>query len=405
MTVLFTQDIDYYPYEHQGDDLATSINAALFEKQRDRPLCEEKDAIDSARSVMAIDTLMKKVTATKSDLFSAKALPAPTNKPLGESLLNYLKLIDFDQIRQHFPKHKLAPLVELYERHTLGKNFGVTLREDPFNSTLGHGYDDEHRRSLIDRLNAFVSDMRREAKSDQFVNRLKNRSRACRQNYVGLVGLIDKLFVDYSKLLVVRLDVAYRTYSASFNLPLRQPSFAQVKGHRKLLMAYLKKKWGDDYLGYAWSLEFGIGGTGYHFHLLLLFNGQRLQQGITIGGIIGRYWNQVITRGLGRFHNCNLNTERYRYVGVGVISHDDVIARGDLLKAASYLTKADYYFRLTGIDNDRSFGKSGYKPKDGPKVGRRRKATESLLRIDPRSVFASALKQPYHAQSDKPFEL
>lgn len=404
MTVLFAQD-NNYPYEDPGDDLATSITAALFERQRDRPCREEKDAVDSARDVMAIDNLMKKVVATTSDFFSTKALPAATKKPLGESVLNYLKFLDLDRIRMDFPNQKLAPLVELWERQVMGKNFAAILRDNPFNPEFMHGYPDELRVALIDRLNAFIAAIRREAKSAQFVNRLKNHNRVCRQNYAGLVGLFDKLFIDYSKILVVRLDISYRRFDTSIFSQLKPSTLAQVKSHRNLLMKYLKKEWGDDYLGYAWSLEFGIDGTGYHHHLLLLFNGQRLQQGITIGGIIGRYWNNVVTRGFGRFHNCNLHTARYHYVGVGVISHDDLIARANLLKAASYLTKADYYFRLTGIGNDRSFGKSGYKLKAVPKVGRRRKATRLEVRIDPQNIFASALKQPYRAPSDKPFVL
>lgn len=60
----------------------------------------------------------------------------------------------------------------------------------------------------------------------------------------------------------------------------------------------------DDLVGYIWKLECGELGHD-HFHVLLFFTNDRLKNDYHRAKQIGEYWVNVITKGRGRYFNCN----------------------------------------------------------------------------------------------------
>jgi hypothetical protein len=112
-------------------------------------------------------------------------------------------------------------------------------------------------------------------------------------------------------------------------------------------------------VGFAWKLEYGLD-KGFHYHLLLLFDGSRRQQDVKIAMDIGEYWKHEITSGEGVYWNCNARKSDYKACGVGRISRNDIELRAILKdKVALYLTKVDVILKLVMPDNHRSYGRGG----------------------------------------------
>ena len=78
------------------------------------------------------------------------------------------------------------------------------------------------------------------------------------------------------------------------------------------------------------------------------------QDGV-LARMVGEYWRDSITAGTGRYFNCNAVKDKYKYLGIGMISFNQ-LDRVSALKnrVASYLTKVDYWVRLSA-DSGRSF--------------------------------------------------
>jgi len=86
------------------------------------------------------------------------------------------------------------------------------------------------------------------------------------------------------------------------------------------------------------------------------------RQDIKIAESIGEMWKHEITQGKGIYWNCNAKKKHYEKngrVATGKIKHDDHELRENLNIMASYLTKPDYFVKLTLSDGARAFGKGG----------------------------------------------
>lgn len=275
-------------------------------------------------------------------------------------------MVELQLIKDVYPNHQFNPLVEAFFKLERGliNELGCQRHE---------GLSDDDRGEL--RL--FVESLVVEVKGDGVKTRLNAFARVANKNYQGLKAYIDSLFVKYSRILVVRLDVGYRV---NFCSPIASVgmSYEDVRGHRDSLFQYLKRKDVPGLIGYVWKLEYGLFKT-YHYHLLLFFDGAKSQQDITIAKEIGEYWIHDVTRGAGIYYNCNVNKadyERLGILGVGMISHNDSSLRKGLATVAAYLTKVDYFVRMLGLKGGRCFGK-GSRPKISPgKRGRPRKSVK-----------------------------
>lgn len=181
---------------------------------------------------------------------------------------------------------------------------------------------------------------------------------------------IDDLITDYSKLLAIRLDLGIKKESAPLiNHHFMNEAFTRLRNnlrHNKLF---------EHYITYVAKLEYGID-KAWHYHVLLFFNGQKVNRDIWLSQQIGEYWVNTITRGIGSYYSCNMNQNTYISNGIGMVPYGDNTKINSLKMAASYLTKVD-----TGIvDNDwkdqsgkcvRAFRMGEYTPK-GVAYGRPR---------------------------------
>lgn len=248
-------------------------------------------------------------------------------------------------------------------------------------------------------LNARMDSLRTDLRSSHTARAVDNHGRGYRSNLASLNGYVSDLFKRYSRLLVVRLDFGYKQ-GLSLNPLMAQYQVAvstqpehgvsspheqfmplgpsvtidQVQQHREALLDFIRHTFGDDFCGYAWKLEYGAR-KGYHFHVVLFFNGANLCRDVAIGAHIGNHWNSVITAGQGNYYNCNANKSSYQHPCIGNLSWNDSGRQQGMAYLCAYLTKPDLYARLDLGEGQRTFGR-GVSPLRGwvdqPRRGRPR---------------------------------
>jgi len=218
-------------------------------------------------------------------------------------------------------------------------------------------------------LNNFYSELIDRISHPTFQKQIRNHREKFKANTRRYHSYIDSLFRAYSRLVVIRLDLEYSTlHKATIDEAKSDITrFISNQRHNKLFHALR---------GYIIRLEFGIT-NGYHFHTLLLFDGsirsnhsdQHLAQSI------GEYWNKTITKGRGRYWNCNGQKDRYHpngKLGIGTIYAIDLEKINNLKRVVEYLCKKDQFFSPTNNPKFKTLHK-GKTPKiTSKKIGRPR---------------------------------
>ena len=174
-------------------------------------------------------------------------------------------------------------------------------------------------------------------------------------NARSLLKYLHALRDHYSRLLVVRLDLGYHR---EFRRGAPDIDPATVKGHWERLYWYLRDSF-PSMVGYVWKLEYGLY-KSYHYHLILVFDGNQVREDVTLGKKIGEEWRKNITGGIGSYWNCNARKEDYAKagrLGIGAIRHGDEGLWANLVETALYLVKVDLYVRLDAPGVGRTFGK------------------------------------------------
>jgi hypothetical protein len=193
------------------------------------------------------------------------------------------------------------------------------------------------------------------------------------RNFYSLAELIDRLFEYHSRLLVVRIDLEYLP-GVSETMPVevvhwhRSQLLEDRRGHAEF----------DGLVGYAWGLEYGENGGGWHYHLLAIYNSAERRDGISLGLGIGELW-QNITNGLGKVYISNFDEEKLEragVLGIGRIHRDDRQKRICLVEnVAAYIVKRSSLFEATSVETSsgrfRAFGRSKIPPPLNPDVPRR----------------------------------
>lgn len=204
---------------------------------------------------------------------------------------------------------------------------------------------------------------------------------------VGLkkvVGFFDYLFLDYSKILVVRVDLGYQADEAG--------KISFERAHRDIQRFINYRKWHacfEHCIGYVTVRERGTNsvrengdhGRGYHFHCLILFNGQKVKDDVDLARRIIDYWeNRIVNtprtpeakRIKTWFFNCNAHQSRYQYNGIGMVQHSDELKRWHMIFALIYLMKCSQGLGDDVPPGTRSWTKGEYRPQAVETRGRPR---------------------------------
>lgn len=161
---------------------------------------------------------------------------------------------------------------------------------------------------------------------------------------ITINSLISNLFSSYSKILPIRVDFSVKKEFVE------KCSYTDL---RKWLVTFRnnarKNKLFKHYITYISKIEHAPL-TGWHCHLVLFFNGQQVQNHISYAKDICRYWENVITKGIGRAYSSNMaclndnswqqmDIEHKQYILGKVINHFEYDNIYILRQVCFYLAK------------------------------------------------------------------
>lgn len=225
---------------------------------------------------------------------------------------------------------------------------------------LADGWVNEESRSkLTEELKMLMSGL----KSPALLKKGYDFMKGPLKNANALRHYVDGLFKRYARLLVIRVDLAYqREFRDTLSLDdILKHKDALLKNRRKGSLA-------QSWVGYACRLEYAPC-TGYHYHLVVFLDGSVYRGDVYHADSILMEWEQI-TANRGRGFNCNMQSGKYRFCGVGMINHFDKEKRECLSRALAYLTKSDRIAKLK-LKKRRTFFK-GSLPKKTTNKGRKR---------------------------------
>ncbi|MCT7553643.1 inovirus Gp2 family protein [Aliarcobacter butzleri] len=188
----------------------------------------------------------------------------------------------------------------------------------------------------------------------------------CTKRQYSAEKYLDSLFDNYSKLSVVRVDLAYKKpYSNSLKLDDAIKDINRLKNNRRGKPSVFENN-----VGYIIKSE-NTEAKGMHCHVIFFYDGNKVSKDTFKAKQIGEYWNSTITNDKGTYHNCNMNN--YGKNGIGMIDYKDKEKIGILKdEVISYLCKDEQDIsRVEGSKNYKSFIR-GTILKTKSKVGRPR---------------------------------
>lgn len=186
--------------------------------------------------------------------------------------------------------------------------------------------------------NGLVRCIRDKLRGAEYRRRRFLRVYQAKENNTRGKHLIDSLFERYARLNVIRLDLSYQREHRP-DLKRAKRDFARLMNNRRCNKIFAQV------VGIIWRLEYSRR-TGLHYHVMLFADGSHIRGDALLGLAIGNYWTRVITHGHGRVFNCNLSKNKYKRLGIGMISHHDAEKRRILVDdVLTYLTQADLLMR------------------------------------------------------------
>jgi hypothetical protein len=253
---------------------------------------------------------------------------------------------------------------------------------------------------VVSHLNAVIDEIRREGRGESFNEWKSKLSRQPHDNEGTLWSLVLACLSANHHISVLRVDLGYAQYYCDRELSGETAvDYADVRAHRIALRRFLKqdlKKCVKDPrackgMAFAIKMEFGLDKT-YHFHVIVILNGDAVSHDASVAQAICNYWQDVITRGKGGAYNCNKAT--YEHPGIGSIRyHDDEKLRILETVVVPYITKADYYVCMTKPEGHRSFWMSHPPKIEAKRRGRKRSKTRlqsPLVKAKPAAGFTES---------------
>jgi hypothetical protein len=369
---------------------ALPYRAVSFVQEDSKTKCSLNPAMGLAESAFSITECVKKLTDSDEILFRVRqntsrdgtqTWPVLGTGKLGEELLSCLKR-DLDWITDTYPIERFNPYFRLFKqavtRDSDADILGVPGCDLRFCASNQNALSDRGLRTFAVGLNEAVGRIRNEGKSEPFVDWVKAFERQPKANYETLVSLIRANQAACHHLLVLRIDLGYSQYYCNPALSGEQAvSYEEVRRNRVTLIRFIKRRLPKGaYRGYALKLEFGLDKT-YHYHVLVLLDGDVVREDAKIAKIICEYWERFITDGKGGAYNCNAAT--YKEPGIGSVKYDNAKKRAILETiVAAYLAKPDFYILMTKPDGHHAFWTSQPPKIRAKRRGRKRSKADAL---------------------------
>lgn len=181
-----------------------------------------------------------------------------------------------------------------------------------------------------------------------------------KDNTESLKEYVEQIFNHHTKVLMVRVDLGYLNDSKE------QITVEQFYRHFEVMRNRLSNQ--DTFFsnlhGYSWAIEQGRE-RGYHVHLLLMYDGTKVQNGSYYAQRVGEKW-QHITQGHGSYFNLHskdyINKLRMAGcdIGIGMVSRNNEGDWERVVTVIEYLTdsaKDEQRLRVKCFRNMQTFGK------------------------------------------------
>jgi len=202
-------------------------------------------------------------------------------------------------------------------------------------------------------------------KINKGANKMANKIR--REN--STQEYLDELQDRYSKLNVIRVDLAYKKDSNNkITLEKANEDLERMLNNRRSKPSIFK-----DQVGYVCKKEY-TEDRGVHIHAYFFYDGQKVKKSSFKADQIGKYWKENITKDKGSYHNSHRN--KYTDNAIGMLEHNDTDKRKKLDKAISYLYKNEQSINpIKTNKKSRAFCR-GILPKKKKSTGRPRKTND-----------------------------
>lgn len=317
---------------------------------------------DTYNEIIRIEKTTSTIAASHGEIFKARDQYLELTA-IG-ALLFLASSIDTERILNELENHVLSPIFNAFKE---------ACDETQIKNKLANKKPHEkwtHKEALC--LTDLATRIKEKTKKGEFRVALNNHRRSSNKNTRESIKYIRSLLSNHSRILALRIDLGYQR---SIRAKHKNSKILEIaKTQRSEMFKHLKSHFKSSLLGYIWKLEYGLE-KGYHYHVMLFLDGSQKRQDVTIAKIIGEHWNNKITKGEGNYFNCNAQKETYgKYLGIGMISHADHEKIRNLEKAATYLSKADYYASLI-TKGGRTFGKGNMPSERYKPLGRPRKSS------------------------------
>lgn len=189
----------------------------------------------------------------------------------------------------------------------------------------------------------FLIRLREDIRSPRYRTLIHRRNRRCKENITSCKKYIAELRDQYSRLIVLRIDVSYRKEVCG------TVSYDEFSAHLdSLSMNRRDNSIFKGFVGYVRKLEWGQS-KGPHAHFLMFFDGSVRWPSAHayIAQQICDYWRKL-TGGKGCAYNCNSELHKYQFPAIGCLHRSDDQKYDALDKIISYQCKdeqcnTDYY--------------------------------------------------------------
>lgn len=214
--------------------------------------------------------------------------------------------------------------------------------------------------------------------SKGFNNAYQEEDKLHKRRAESLYDYISDLKIAHSKIMIVRLDLYYHQ-----ELIQSIRSQQNVVDDWSRLLAFARKNYKQNFLGYAMKIEFGDD-RGIHIHSIFIMNGSNLERDVKVARSLGHHWVKDVVPGIGRYFNCNEKThqEKYKWRAVGTFTKMDEEFQNGVKAMSAYVTKPDPLPRLVVHGLKKKFRKGELNERQKERVRRRKEALKASLDAD-----------------------
>lgn len=307
------------------------------------------EQFEDIRSLFFYTRLAARLAKDDALLFQPVALPNGCLTLRESKRANYYKrLCDaplLSDVSDWLPRKVLHPRTELMLS---------SLERQQWRGYRPHDYLPDGR-TAAEHCNAWLASFRVEVNQPSMAKKIEEWDLQAKELYISAVEYVKSLF-EYgcARKLVLRLDLGVRAeYQDTLHVFKMRDALQQLLKNtaHNSLFAHME--------GYLWRLEY-THDKSYHYHLILFFDGGKVQQDEVLVDQIGAYWVKMITKGQGTYWNCNRDVSKYKRRGIGMINWNDTQKLQCLLEdVLPYLTYVDKDIRLRITEDAKALGYEG----------------------------------------------